>query len=66
MTTAELREIEQISWEIKAVTRKVNDVAWRMSATSDEIKALCEEFGIQPQRPRLKPVDAKGDDDGQR
>jgi hypothetical protein len=63
MTTTEIEEIQRISWTIEGITRKLNKVARDMHATTDEITALREDFGIQPQRPRLELVDAEEGDD---
>jgi hypothetical protein len=63
MTAAELREIQEMSWIIKGITRKLNKVARDMKATTDELRAMRGDFGIQPRHPQLRVVtDEEGDD----
>ena len=66
MTEGEVLELRRAAWVIDGITRKLNDVARSMSASTDELRALREELGIQPPPPQLRLVrnDDEADDDG--
>jgi hypothetical protein len=61
MTEGEVLELQRMAWVIKGLAREVNGVAQRMRASTDELRALREDLGIQPPRPLLQIVDKEDD-----
>ena len=66
MDASEAKELQQMAWAIQGATRKLNEVARSMEATTDELVALREDLGIQPSQPNLTlvPNDDMDSDDG--
>jgi hypothetical protein len=61
MTEGEVLELQRMAWVIKGLAREVNGVAQRMRASTDELRALREDLGIQPPRPFLQLVGENDD-----
>jgi hypothetical protein len=60
MDESEAKDLQQMAWAIQGATRKLNEVARSMEATTDELIALREDLGFQPP-PQLRLVEVSDD-----